>query len=341
MDRMKVVIEPSQDDTLGASFVDLAGAPIGPAALLTWNSSAPNVVRVDSAGVITGLQEGRATIHASTSWDDATSSEVHVVADLLLVVDRGKAGSGIVQVRSRDPSRMKQVLRDGARNRHPAFAPDRSKIAFASDRSGDFDLYVMDTDGASLRGLIDVPGDQTHPSWTPDGLYLVFANQHTGQSQIAITTITLPTILVLASAPAGERYSHPAVSPDGTTIVFLVSKPTQTDLAVIDRTGGPVRIVARDVSPQAGPVFRPAGEVLYAGWGADKSRGGIFRLHLHTGESTMIHSATQAITSLAVSRDGTTLAYVSGSRLWRVSFNEGDAARLALPSFERVTDPSF
>ncbi len=341
MDRMKVVIEPSQDDTLSASFVDLAGAPIGPAAVLTWNSSAPAVVRVDSAGVITGLQEGRATIHAGTPWGDAVSSEVHVVADLLLVVDRGKAGSGIVQVRSRDPLRMKQVLRDGARNRHPAYAPDRSTVAFASDRSGDFDIYVMDVDGASPRGLTEMPGDQAHPSWTPDGQYLVFADQRTGQSQIAITTITLPTIRVLASAPADESYSHPAVSPDGTTVVFLASNSTQTNLAVIDRAGGPVRVVARDVSPQAGPVFHPGGEVLYARWGADESRRGIFRLDLDTGESTMIHSATQPITSLAVSRDGTTLAYVSSARLWRISFNEGDAARLALPSFERVTDPSF
>jgi hypothetical protein len=307
MDRMKVVIEPSQDDTLSASFVDLAGAPIGPAAVLTWNSSAPAVVRVDSAGVITGLQEGRATIHAGTPWGDAVSSEVHV----------------------------------GARNRHPAYAPDRSTVAFASDRSGDFDIYVMDVDGASPRGLTEMPGDQAHPSWTPDGQYLVFADQRTGQSQIAITTITLPTIRVLASAPADESYSHPAVSPDGTTIVFLVSNSTQTNLAVIDRTGGPVRVVARDVSPQAGPVFHPGGEVLYARWSADESRRGIFRLDLDTDESTMIHSATQPITSLAVSRDGTTLAYVSSARLWRISFNEGDAARLALPSFERVTDPSF
>jgi hypothetical protein len=321
MDRMTVVVEPSQDDTLGANFVDLAGAPIGPAALLAWNSSAPTVVRVDSAGVITGLQEGRATVHASTLWGDA--------------------GSGIVQVRSRDPSRMKQVLRDGARNRHPAFAPDRSKVAFASDRSGNFDLYVMDTDGASRRRLTDVPGDQTHPSWTPDGQHLVFANQQTGQSQIASTTVTLLTIRVLASAPAGETYSHPAVSPDGTTIVLLASKSTRTDLALIDRTGGPIRILARDVNPQAGPVFHPGGDVLYTRWGADESRGGIFRLDLHTGESTMIHSAAQPITSLAVSRDGTTLAYVSGARLWRISFKDGDAARLALPSFERVTDPSF
>ena len=341
MDRGRVVIEPLEEDSLGATFVDLAGAPIGPAAALTWTSSAPNVVRVDSAGVIVGLQEGRATIHASTPWGDSVSSEVHVAADLLLVMDRGKAGSAIVQVRSRDPSRVKQLLRDGARNRHPVFAPDRSRIAFTSDRSGDFDLYMMDADGESPARLTDVPGDQTDPSWTPDGQYLVFANQRTGQSEIAITTITQPTIRALASAPAGETFSHPAVSPDGTTIVFLASKPKHTDLAVIDRMGGPVRIVARDVSPQVGPVFHPGGEILYAGRGADESRGGIFRFDLHTGASTMIHLAAQPITSLAVSRDGTRLAYVSGARLWRISFNEGEAAQLALPSFERVTDPSF
>jgi hypothetical protein len=341
MDRVKIVLEPSQADTLGASFVDLAGAPIGPASALTWTSSAPDVVRVDSTGVITGVQEGRATIRTRTAWRDAVSSEVHVVADLLVVIDRGKAGSAIIQVRSHDPSRMTQVLRDGARNRYPVFAPDRSSIAFASDRLGDFDIYIMAPDGASSRALTAMPGDQEHPSWTPDGRNLVFSNQRAGQSQIAITTITPPTVRVLASAPSGVRYSYPTVSPDGASVAFLALRPTQTDLVVIDWAGGSVRIVARDVSPEAGPVFHPSGDLLFTKWAASESRGGIFRLDLQTGESSMIHPTAQALTSLAVSRDGTMLAYVFNARLWRVSFHEGDAAQLALPIFERVGDPSF
>ena len=32
-------------------------------------------------------------------------------------------------------------------DRSPAWSPDGSRIAFASDRDGDWDIYVMDADG--------------------------------------------------------------------------------------------------------------------------------------------------------------------------------------------------
>ena len=42
------------------------------------------------------------------------TATIHVAADLLLVIDRAQAGSAIVQVRSEDPSKVTDVLRDGA-----------------------------------------------------------------------------------------------------------------------------------------------------------------------------------------------------------------------------------
>ncbi|HSM18605.1 MAG TPA: hypothetical protein VK845_16580, partial [Gemmatimonadales bacterium] len=161
------VIEPMTRDTLVARFTDPSGMSIGRASGVAWTARPPDVVSVDSAGVILGLNEGRATVTAATPWGDVAVSTVHVVADLLLVIDRAQAGSAIAQVRSRDPSRVTDVLRDGTANRSPVYSPDRTKIAFASDRSGDFDIYLMDSDGESLVRLTEDAGDQTHPAWMP------------------------------------------------------------------------------------------------------------------------------------------------------------------------------
>lgn len=40
-------------------------------------------------------------------------------------------------------------------------------IVFASNRDGDFDLYVMDADGTNTRRLFDTPDDEVIPLWQP------------------------------------------------------------------------------------------------------------------------------------------------------------------------------
>ena len=47
----------------------------------------------------------------------------------------------------------------------PPAVPDQ--IAFASDRDGDGDIYVMDADGGNVRQLTDDPGADGYPDWSP------------------------------------------------------------------------------------------------------------------------------------------------------------------------------
>ena len=52
---------------------------------------------------------------------------------------------------------------------NPCFSPDGKSILFASNRTGNFDLYVMDADGRNLRQLTSDAADERQPCWTPDG----------------------------------------------------------------------------------------------------------------------------------------------------------------------------
>ena len=48
-------------------------------------------------------------------------------------------------------------------------------IAFASKRSGSFDLYAMSADGSGTRRLTSTKEDDGHPTWSPDGERIAFA----------------------------------------------------------------------------------------------------------------------------------------------------------------------
>ena len=39
------------------------------------------------------------------------------------------------------------------RDLHPTWSPDGKRIAFASDRDGDFDIYIMDTEEENIKQM--------------------------------------------------------------------------------------------------------------------------------------------------------------------------------------------
>lgn len=49
----------------------------------------------------------------------------------------------------------------------PAWSPDGTKIAFQSDRDGNFEIYVMDADGSRPVNLTKDPARDAAPAWKP------------------------------------------------------------------------------------------------------------------------------------------------------------------------------
>ena len=73
--------------------------------------------------------------------------------------------------------RVATLTRDGEWNdEQPRWSPDGQRIAFRSNRSGSYNLYVMDADGRNLQRLTDHAGNDYDPSWLPDGESVVFAS---------------------------------------------------------------------------------------------------------------------------------------------------------------------
>ncbi len=73
------------------------------------------------------------------------------------------------------PSRtLTQLTTDPADDIMPTFHPSGTRVAFASNRAGNWDIYVMSTDGGQPMKVTDEPEPELHPSWSPDGEKLVY-----------------------------------------------------------------------------------------------------------------------------------------------------------------------
>jgi TolB protein len=94
-----------------------------------------------------------------------------------LTIGLQRAGVQVVQqlwVTDLQTGITRQALPGSARDMHGRWSPDGGHFAFASDRSGRFEIWVSDRNGETLRQVTAGPGSKTWPTWSPDGSELVF-----------------------------------------------------------------------------------------------------------------------------------------------------------------------
>lgn len=67
---------------------------------------------------------------------------------------------------------------------HALPADELGRIVFTSDRTGNFEIFVMSPDGAGLTQLTDDPAEDREPAWSPDGTKIVFTRVIDGNAEI-------------------------------------------------------------------------------------------------------------------------------------------------------------
>jgi Tol biopolymer transport system component len=84
-------------------------------------------------------------------------------------------GSSIWRVNG-DGNRLTRIIRV-VDPESPAWSPNGTMVAFAARSSGgNFDIYVVGTNGKGLRRLTTSAGLDEHPSWSPDGKRIAYTH---------------------------------------------------------------------------------------------------------------------------------------------------------------------
>jgi Tol biopolymer transport system component len=142
-----------------------------------------------------------------------------------------------------------------------AWSPDGTKIAFTSARTGQGDLYLLDTTNptkAPLRLSGDPVASELYASWAPDSRRIVFVGHTpTGDNLYLIDNVDFPGPKAITSW--AHTQTRPRFSPDGTMIAFYSNhtSPDRFDLYVM-KVGGTPTLVANDVElNNGGPAWSP------------------------------------------------------------------------------------
>jgi Tol biopolymer transport system component len=353
----EVVLDPDrvgllvgQRTTLAVSLRNELGSPGSKAAGVRWSSDRPEVAVVRE-GVVDALSPGHAVITGTAPWGKNATGDVFVTGDLVLISNRG-GSYGIYQTRVSGPGGLLPVLADSATNIQAVLSPDRTRIAFSSDRAGgNYDIYLIDADGRNLKRLTSNPGNEGEPAWTPDGKRIVYTSTTGATTQIALASLEGSDPRQLTMGPS--RNSSPSVSPDGRSIAFVSTRDGNQEIYTMGLDGSNQRRMTKSSVRESSPRFFPSGELVYVTERGGKSKGSRVLRQPSSGNPVPLIQTDQPIASMALSRDGDRFAYVvarlADAAKGRVEYNlflqslTAGSQPVAVPlrPGEQVLNPSF
>jgi Tol biopolymer transport system component len=145
----------------------------------------------------------------------------------------GKNSYSQIYAANPDGSHQVRLTNDAFDDWGPAWSPDDSKIVFASNRGGQYNLYVMNADGSNETRLTDSSGFVA--SWSPDGKRIAFDSNRDGLNQIYVMNADGSNVVRLTHTNSDEY--GPAWSPDGSKITFVSTRDGNYQVYIMSPDG--------------------------------------------------------------------------------------------------------
>ncbi len=234
--------------TPGASvFGEVSDKYMGPTAFGLQHTGADNLDQISFA-------------HDGADFDP----EITPTGDSIIFASTQHAPTADIYRKGVDGHTITQLTNDPANDVMPAVSPDGSRITFASDRNGTWNIYLMNTTGGQAVQLTNDPAPQLHPSWSSDGRYITYCRlgDTSGRWELWVMEVQNPAVRHFIGYGL-----LPEWSPSGDKIVFQRSRQRGDrffSIWTIDFVNGeganPTEIVSSPVAACVNPSFSPDGQ---------------------------------------------------------------------------------
>ncbi|HPA45289.1 MAG TPA: right-handed parallel beta-helix repeat-containing protein [bacterium] len=129
-------------------------------------------------------------------------------------------------------SAPQRLTNDVAVDRNPAVSPDGTRIAFASNRAGTPDIWLMDSNGENLQNLTQGQGNNWSPAWSPDGTLIAFVSDRDGNADIYVMDMSGGNVNRLTANEATD--DEPVWNTSGDHILFTSNRDSGSEVYTLN-----------------------------------------------------------------------------------------------------------
>ena len=142
-----------------------------------------------------------------------------------------------------------------AQDESPSWSPDGKWIAWSSNRTGNYDIFVMDRTGDKKKNLTNTPKNEKKPGWQPPlGHKLVFESDLDGDSEIFVMDRDGGNPKQLTKN-IFVWDGHPTWSPNGKEIAFATNRDRNNEIYIMGADGSNPRNVTNDPGSDTYPSW--------------------------------------------------------------------------------------
>ena len=159
-------------------------------------------------------------------------------------------------------------------DRQPTWSPDGAWLAFASERSGWWEVHLVRPDGSDARQLTTDAADFSGLCWHADGLRLVAARCCRGRTDLVTIDVATGRTSELAK---GGTWSAPAWTGDGSIVAEYSDYATPPELRLVYPNGDVEELHApAPLAIRAAPHVEPE-EITYTSFDGTEIHGFLYR----------------------------------------------------------------
>jgi len=224
------------------------------------------------------------------------------------------------------------------------WSPDRSKVAFASNRTGKYSVYSMPSSGGEVSLLCDHKYADSDPRWSPDGKLVMFTSMTEGQDHSVFIVPASGEVPLRLSDKNGQLDAWmPDWSPDGKCIAFASTSRGMSDIGIYDLAAQEVEWLTDSTHECYDPCWSPDGSSL--AYRENHDGDVVILLHRIRGEKRAFQVERGIHTQLAFTPDSRHLVFTfSGPRrpadLWMLDIKEGKPRQMT-DSLPASMDPNL
>ena len=220
----------------------------------------------------------------------------------------------------------------------PTFSPDGETIAYVSDRTGNFEIFLKQVSGGPDVNITNNPADDVQPAFSPDGKQIAFVSTRESARDLGYENFGVPpsggdiwVMPALGGKPRriAESGNFPSWSSDGASIVYMGGRAWNKQIYRVAAGGGEPREVPLQLGPQMTqgrfllfPSLSPDGR-----WLLFQGPGGVLVAPSEGGEVKVIAGGRRPVWA----PDGRSIVYSTteagkSSSLWKLPFSTAKGA---------------